>query len=135
MLRLYPSVPINSRTALEATTLPTGGGPKGDKPVMIRKGEAVGYSVYVMHRLKKLYGEDADSFRPERWDPDADNAVDLRKIGWGYLPFNGGPRVCLGRKSLYFSFPVPITEPQTRGICAVGGWIRCRKNIAEVPDL
>ncbi|KAL8734574.1 MAG: hypothetical protein Q9166_001474 [cf. Caloplaca sp. 2 TL-2023] len=98
VLRLYPSVPINSRTALEATTLPTGGGPDGNKPVMIRKGEAVGYSVYVMHRLKKLYGEDADSFRPERWDPDVDNAVDLKDIGWGYLPFNGGPRICLGQE-------------------------------------
>ncbi|KAI4103209.1 MAG: hypothetical protein LQ339_004312 [Xanthoria mediterranea] len=103
VLRLYPSVPINSRTALEATTLPTGGGPDGTKPVMIRKGEAVGYSVYVMHRLKKLYGEDADSFRPERWDPDVKNAVDLKNIGWGYLPFNGGPRICLGRKFAYLS--------------------------------
>ena len=66
---------------------------------MVRKGEAVGYSVYVMHRSKKLYGEDANSFRPERWDPHVDNAVDLKNIGWGYLPFNGGPRICLGRKS------------------------------------
>lgn len=98
VLRLYPSVPINSRTALEATTLPTGGGPDGIKPLMIRKGEAVGYSVYVMHRLKRLYGEDADSFRPERWDPNVDNAVDLKNIGWGYLPFNGGPRICLGQE-------------------------------------
>lgn len=96
-------MPINSRTALEATTLPTGGGPDGTKPVMIRKGEAVGYSVYVMHRLKKLYGADADSFRPERWDPDVKNAVDLKNIGWGYLPFNGGPRICLGRKFAYLS--------------------------------
>lgn len=100
MLRLYPSVPINSRTALEATTIPTGGGPDGTQPLMIRKGEAVGYSVYVMHRMNKLYGEDADKFRPERWDPDVKNAVNLKNIGWGYLPFGGGPRICLGRKSL-----------------------------------
>ncbi|KAL8895763.1 MAG: hypothetical protein Q9192_003459 [Flavoplaca navasiana] len=57
-----------------------------------------GYSVYVMHRLKKLYGEDTDSFRPERWDPDVKNAVNLKNIGWGYLPFNGGPRICLGQE-------------------------------------
>ena len=48
---------------------------------MVNKGEAVAYTVYVMHRLKQLYGEDADVFRPERWDPDANNAVDLRNIG------------------------------------------------------
>jgi len=85
-----------------------GGGPDGTQPLMVRKGEAVGYTVYVMHRLKKLYGEDAESFRPERWDPDANNAVDLKNIGWGYLPFNGGPRICLGRKLFFLSFFVVI---------------------------
>lgn len=35
------------------------------------------------------------SFRPERWE---DGTLHER-IGWGYLPFNGGPRICLGRKS------------------------------------
>ncbi|KAG6985276.1 hypothetical protein G7Y79_00141g102130 [Physcia stellaris] len=98
VLRLYPSVPINSRTALEATTLPRGGGPDGTKPLMVRKGEAVGYSVYVMHRWKKIYGEDADDFRPERWDPQGKNVVNLKNVGYGYLPFNGGPRVCLGQE-------------------------------------
>ena len=103
MLRLYPSVPINSRFALEATTLPRGGGADGSKPVMVRKGDAVAYAAYAMHRRKSLYGEDADSFRPERWDPDENNAVNLKKIGWGYLPFNGGPRICLGRTSRFLS--------------------------------
>jgi Cytochrome P450 len=101
-------VPINSRTSLKNSTLPTGGGPDGTKPLMIRKGEGVGYLVYVMHRLKKLYGDDAESFRPERWDPDVDNEVDLKNIGWGYLPFNGGPRVCLGRKSFFINSFVAI---------------------------
>ena len=77
---------------------------------MIRKGEAVGYSVYVMHRMKKLYGEDADDFRPERWDPDVENAVNLKNIGWGYLPFNGGPRICLGRESLALDVRVEIAQ-------------------------
>jgi hypothetical protein len=46
-----------------------------------------------------LYGSDAEIFRPERWDPHEEaNEVDLKNIGWGYLPFNGGPRVCIGRK-------------------------------------
>jgi len=22
----------------------------------------------------------------------------MRKIGWGWVPFNGGPRICLGRE-------------------------------------
>lgn len=98
VLRLYPSVPFNSRMAVERTTLPTGGGTDGTAPIMVRKGESVGYSVYVIHRRKELYGSDADMFRPERWDPNEDNEVNLKSIGYGYLPFNGGPRVCLGRK-------------------------------------
>ncbi|KAK7525118.1 cytochrome P450 [Phyllosticta citriasiana] len=92
VLRLYPSVPINSRTALNTTTLPVGGGPDGRSPILIRRGMAVGYCPYLMHRRKDLYGPDAYEFRPERWDGDLE-----RRVGWGYLPFNGGPRVCLGQ--------------------------------------
>lgn len=94
VLRLYPSVPINSRTALKTTTLPVGGGPDGQSPVLVRKGEAVGYCVYAMHRRTDIFGEDASKFRPERWE---DGKL-LRDVGYGYLPFNGGPRVCLGQE-------------------------------------
>lgn len=98
VLRLYPSVPVNSRSALKTTVLPVGGGPDGKSPILVKKGNPVGYSPYVMHRLKKLYGSDANLFRPERWDPNEENEVSLKNIGWGYLPFNGGPRICLGRR-------------------------------------
>jgi cytochrome P450 len=43
-----------------------------------------------MQRRKDLWGEDAETFRPDRWDG--------RKPGWEYLPFNGGPRICLGQQ-------------------------------------
>lgn len=89
-LRLHPVVPLDGRQALKDTTIPTGGGPNGDKPIYIRKGTAVDYSVYVMHRRKDLWGQDADEFRPDRWDG--------RKSGWEYLPFNGGPRICIGQQ-------------------------------------
>jgi cytochrome P450 len=46
-----------------------------------------------MHRRKDIYGPDADKFRPEWWEND-----ELDNVGWGYLPFNGGPRVCLGQE-------------------------------------
>ncbi|KZM22613.1 uncharacterized protein EKO05_0009710 [Ascochyta rabiei] len=89
-LRLYPVVPLDGRRALKDTTIPTGGGPNGTSPVYIRKGQQVDYSVYVMHRRKDLWGQDADEFRPDRWDG--------RKSGWEYLPFNGGPRICIGQQ-------------------------------------
>lgn len=89
-LRLHPVVPLDGREALKDTTIPTGGGPNGDKPIYVRKGVQVEYSVYVIQRRKDFWGEDADEFRPDRWDG--------RKSGWEYLPFNGGPRICIGQQ-------------------------------------
>ncbi|USP73415.1 translation initiation factor if-2 [Curvularia clavata] len=89
-LRLYPVVPVDGRRALRDTTLPTGGGPDGTAPIYVKKDTAVDYSVYVMHRRKDFWGADAEEFRPERWDG--------RKSGWEYLPFNGGPRICIGQQ-------------------------------------
>jgi hypothetical protein len=95
-LRLYPSVPVNSRTALRTTIFPTGGGKDRQSPVLIHKGAAVAYSVYSLHRRPDLYGDDAEDFRPERWEEELGLFKDETTARWGYLPFNGGPRICLG---------------------------------------
>ena len=95
-LRLYPPVPLNNRTALKHTVLPTGGGPEGTSPILVKKGEVVIFSQYVNARRKNIFGSDADEFRPERWE-DA-NSTD----GWAFFPFNGGPRTCLGQDLALF---------------------------------
>ncbi|CAN3486687.1 cytochrome P450 52A5 [Diutina catenulata] len=92
-LRLFPIVPFNVRQATRDTTLPRGGGPNADKPIFIAKHELVAYNVFAMHRSKATYGEDANEFRPERWQGDLP-----LKVGWAFLPFNGGPRICLGQQ-------------------------------------
>jgi cytochrome P450 len=95
-LRLFPPVPINQRTAEVDTTLPVGGGTDGKAPIFLPKGTIVGYNLWAMHRRKDIFGPDADSFNPRRWK-------DLRP-GWGFLPFNGGPRICLGRKIPHLAY-------------------------------
>jgi cytochrome P450 len=90
VLRLYANVPINSRRATTDTTLPRGGGSDGLSPVYVQKGKEVNYVVHAMHRRKDLWGPDADEFKPDRWVG--------RKPGWEFLPFNGGPRICLGQQ-------------------------------------
>ncbi|CZT00411.1 related to n-alkane-inducible cytochrome P450 [Rhynchosporium agropyri] len=90
VLRLYPLVPINGRLAIRDTVLPTGSGKDGKQPVAVMKGEQVGYHSYVMHRRQDIWGEDADVFRPSRWEG--------RKLGWEMNAFSGGPRVCLGQQ-------------------------------------
>ncbi|KAF2761351.1 cytochrome P450 [Pseudovirgaria hyperparasitica] len=89
-LRLHPVVPNNGRVAKVDTVLPLGGGPTGTSPLFVPKGTQVIYSPYAMHRRQDYYGADALEFRPERW-------ASLRP-GWEYLPFNGGPRICLGQQ-------------------------------------
>ena len=103
-LRLYPPVPTNFRVALQPTVLPTGGGPSGKSPVLIPKGRSVAYSVYTLHRRPDLYGMDAELFRPERWDEDMPLMKNDTWSRWGYVPFSGGPRTCLGSK-------LPPSEP------------------------
>jgi len=89
-LRLYPVVPVNGRYANKDTTLPRGGGKDGKSPIFVAKGTSCDYSVHVMHRRKDIWGEDANEFKPERWEN--------RKVGWEFLPFNGGPRICIGQQ-------------------------------------
>lgn len=89
-LRIHPVVPGNSRFAIRDTVLPLGGGANGKHPLFVPRGTLVAYSPYSMHRRHDIYGPDADEYKPERWEK-------LRP-GWEYLPFNGGPRICLGQQ-------------------------------------
>lgn len=90
-LRLYPPVGANFRMACRDTTLPTGGGIDGAQPVLVNKGQIVVLHIYAVHRLREFYGDDAEVFKPERW-------ADLSKIGWAFMPFGSGPRICLGQQ-------------------------------------
>ncbi|KAI4197038.1 MAG: hypothetical protein LQ350_006168 [Teloschistes chrysophthalmus] len=110
-LRLYPSVPVNSRTAVRPTMLPVGGGPDLKSPVFVAEGEAIAYSVYSMHRRPDFYGMDAELFRPERWEEDLPMNNDPINAKWGFLPFNGGPRICLGSEWSpgFFMISLPLT--------------------------
>lgn len=89
-LRLFPAVPLNARVASVDTTLPFGGGHLGEDPIFIPKGSDITYSTFSMQRSRELWGQDSDVFRPERWEG--------RKSGWEFLPFNGGPRICIGQQ-------------------------------------
>ena len=89
--RLNPTIGTTIRIALRDTMLPTGGGsPVNKTPLHVNKGDIITFSLYSLHRRKDLFGDDADIFRPERWET-------LRPPHWSYMPFSGGPRVCLGQ--------------------------------------
>lgn len=103
ILRLYPAVPFNVRMSLHDMTLPHGGGKDGLSPVGIRKNTPIGYSTLHMQRNPEIYQPiplgfpDVKEFVPERWDGG------WSPKPWTYVPFNGGPRICVGRECPAFS--------------------------------
>lgn len=101
-LRLYPAVPYNLRAALEDSTLP---GQPGQPDIAVLKNDVVIYSTFAMQRRSDLYPAvsekfaDPAIFSPDRWDYWTPKA-------WTYVPFNGGPRICVGQ-----NFAVRLTTP------------------------
>ncbi|KAH0275474.1 cytochrome P450 alkane hydroxylase-like protein, partial [Aureobasidium melanogenum] len=90
-MRLYPVTPmLPPRVANKDTVIPLGGGKDGKFPLFVPKGSFMSVNIYSTNRRKEVFGEDAEEFRPERWE-------DLRP-GWGYTPFGGGPRICIGQQ-------------------------------------
>lgn len=87
-LRLYPPIPFEIQEAQQDLTLPDG--------TFLPKNAIVLWCIWAMNRAKELYGEDADTFRPERWLDSGGKFVS--KSAFEYPVWNGGPRACLGRK-------------------------------------
>ncbi|KAK8137928.1 cytochrome P450 [Apiospora sp. TS-2023a] len=96
-LRMYPAVPFNVRLALKDCTLPRGGGPDGSQPVAILKDTPIGYSTLLMQRRADLYPPPSDTFAPaDQFSPD--RWFHWQPKPWQYVPFNGGPRICIGQQ-------------------------------------
>jgi cytochrome P450 len=81
-MRLYPPVHAIPRVTTESVsvgeyTLPA------DAPVLL--------GVWSLHRDPRFY-DDPETFDPTRWA-----ATTPRERGYAFLPFGGGPRICIGR--------------------------------------
>ncbi|KAM5541252.1 hypothetical protein V8D89_005181 [Ganoderma adspersum] len=93
VLRLYP--PVCSMKAMTwKDTVP------GQPDFYIPPSTRCLYSVLLMHRRKDLWGPDALSFDPERF---IDERVQKYLVPnpFIFLPFNAGPRICLGQQFAY----------------------------------
>jgi len=91
-MRLFPPVPINARTANKVTTLPTGGGPDHNSPILVQKDQKIVFITWATQRRTDIFGPDALEFRPERWENLGPESLA------GYLPFLSGPRTCPGQQ-------------------------------------
>lgn len=65
-------------------------------------GSFVGMNPYIVGRNKKVFGDNADEFYPDRWlqrEGEGDEAYNERMTTYNsaWLAFGGGSRICLGR--------------------------------------
>lgn len=86
-LRLYPPVPFELKQCEQATTLPDG--------TFLPESAVLVWCTWAMNRSHLTWGKDAEEFKPERW---LDNGSVISKSAAEYPVFNGGPRLCLGKK-------------------------------------
>ena len=95
-MRMHPGVCMLLERYVPETglTLPDGS--------FVPAGTAVGINPYVAGRNKKIYGADADEYKPERWlqhegETDDEYKERMRAFNAADLTFGGGSRVCIGR--------------------------------------
>ena len=82
-MRLYPPAwVVNVRRAAADTTL---------GPYAVKRGDQLWLSPFVMHR-RPAYFPDPERFDPDRWTAERERALPK----FAYMPFGGGPRVCIG---------------------------------------
>ncbi|KAL9266235.1 Cytochrome P450 86A2-like protein [Drosera capensis] len=91
-LRLYPSVPEDSKHVVTDDVLPDG--------TFVPAGSSITYSIYAVGRMKSTWGDDCLEFKPERWlSPDGKQFV--MQDQFRFVAFNAGPRICLGKDLAY----------------------------------
>nr|AYV88876.1 cytochrome P450 oxidase CYP86A148 [Polygala tenuifolia] len=91
-LRLYPSVPEDSKHVVKDDVLPSG--------VFVPEGSSVTYSIYSIGRMKYIWGDDCQEFKPERWLSNDGNKFEVQD-SFRFVAFNAGPRICLGKDLAY----------------------------------
>ncbi|KAJ3737799.1 cytochrome P450 [Lentinula guzmanii] len=96
-LRLYPAVPFNSRYSKTPIILPA---KTGRPPLYIPAGVKCVYSVFLMHRREDLWGPDALEFDPDRFIDERAQQY-LTPNPFIFMPFNAGPRICIGQQFAY----------------------------------
>lgn len=96
-LRLYPPVPgLSCRQASRTCQLPSG--------LTIEKGVNVIPSVFSIHRDKQIWGDQANEFRPERFE-----TLDVSQLNSAmFMPFGLGPRNCIGKAAAMHELKIVV---------------------------
>lgn len=107
----------------------------------IPAGTVVGISAWVIHRDPSIFGEDVDTFRPERWLAESEDKEGLDKIKdmeRHLLHFGVGPYTCIGRNialmeiyrvvpALLRKFEIALVDPRRHWRFLTGSFV----NVAD----
>ncbi|KAL0064343.1 hypothetical protein AAF712_008789 [Marasmius tenuissimus] len=144
-LRLLAPVTFTLRQAMEDDVIPLGA-PFVDRygrrheSLEVKKGQSVIIPILAINKDKSLWGEDAEEFRPERWENLPEAVKSVPGIWGNMMTFLGGPHACIGwrftiveTKALLFTllraFEFELTVPKEdifvkRGIAIIRPQLR-----------
>jgi cytochrome P450 len=117
ILRLHPPVGITTRVVcclqppLLSQPIVTSTG-ETITSIVVAKGATVTVPIRASNRLEAFWGEDAKTFRPERWLEKDNDDMEFNAIqGHRHLlTFVDGPRICLGKNFALAEFKVNSFE-------------------------
>lgn len=91
-LRLYPPIPSTSRVAMKDDIIPLSNG----TGIRIAEGDGVFIPIFTLNTDKRIWGRDAQEFKPERWENIPPGAQALPGVWGNIMSFLGGSRACIG---------------------------------------
>ncbi|KAN0109578.1 cytochrome P450 [Russula decolorans] len=116
VLRLHSPVQNTVRAPMKDTVVPLSE-PFIDRhgvkrhELRVREGDIILLPILAIHRLKSLWGEDADEFKPERWEAIPEAVKAIPSVFGNLMTFITGTHACIGyrfavteMKAILFTF-------------------------------
>ncbi|KAL2860005.1 putative cytochrome P450 monooxygenase [Aspergillus pseudodeflectus] len=110
-LRLFPPVLHTTRAVLEPQELIDATG----KTHLLMPPMDIYACQLSLHLDRRIWGDDADEFRPSRWIDEAGQLITPEK--GTYIPWSGGPRICPGMKMSQVEFVATMATLFRNGKC------------------
>ncbi|CAO2840574.1 unnamed protein product [Amaranthus hypochondriacus] len=97
-LRLYPSLAFNLKTPIKSDILPSGH--------KVNPNTQIIFGLYSMGRMKSIWGDDCNEFKPERWI--SKEGTIKNEPSYKFSVFGAGPRSCIGKQMAFIQMKIVV---------------------------